>query len=84
MASAFQRFELLRRKRLTPTEPSLKADVFSAARFVSLEVLSFRSAGWGTQACLLRFAGPGGQPLGGYDRTAPTGPLGTSHELPWM
>ncbi|CAE7268638.1 unnamed protein product [Symbiodinium sp. CCMP2456] len=24
-------------------------------------------------ACLLRFAVPGGQPLGGYDRTAPTG-----------
>ncbi|CAE7753105.1 cbr1 [Symbiodinium sp. CCMP2592] len=43
MASAFQRFELLRRKQLTPT------------------------------ACLLRFAVPGGQPLGGYDRTAPTG-----------
>ncbi|CAE7261968.1 unnamed protein product [Symbiodinium sp. KB8] len=43
LGGAFQRFELLRRKQLTPT------------------------------ACLLRFAVPGGQPLGGYDRTAPTG-----------
>ena len=64
-----------------------KLNGFSAARFcraVFLQVLSFRGAGWGTQACLLRFAVPGGQPLGGYDRTAPTGLSGLRTRCPGL
>ena len=68
MASALQRFEVLWRKQLTPTEPFFQCwhFLFWAAQFGK----PIQSV---VEACLLRFAVPGGKPLGGYDRSAPTG-----------